>query len=147
MGKPVLWDVLICFLLPTWAWMKNPPEQLPRLNQSDMGVLTSGSICGNTWEKKTVPCVTMEYFFFCFPAKFIHEDKHSLWYNFSSLCISSLIFVFILITSFCLSTYHNILLLIFLLLFIFFPHTTLYSSSYPTNQNLMRVKKKRMFYL
>lgn len=145
MGKPVLWDVLICFLLPTWAWMKNPPEQLPRLNQSDMGVLTSGSICGNTWEKKTVPCVTMEYFF----SAFLQNSfmKISTLYDIISLACAFLIFVFTLITSFCLSTYHNILLLIFLLLFIFFPHTTLYSSSYPTNQNLTRVKKERMFYL
>lgn len=73
-----------------------------------------------TWEKKNNTMCNNGVFFFCFPAKFIHKEEHSLWHSFSSLCISSLIFVFTLITSFRLSTYHNLLLLIFLLLS-FFP--------------------------
>lgn len=99
-----------------------------------------------TWEKKTNTMWNNGVFFFCFPAKFIHKEEHSLWHSFSSLCISSLIFVFTLITSFRLSTYHNLLLLIFLLLFIFFPHIISHSASYPTNQNLMRVKKGCFIY-
>lgn len=127
--------VLICFLLPTWAWIKNFPEQLPKLNQSDMGVLTSGSICGISWEKTSTTC-NNGVFFFCFPVKFINKEEYSLRHNFFTLCISSLFFY---IDYFILFLY---LPQPFIIINLFSPHHFTFYHSYPTNQIWWEWKKE-----